>query len=249
MTLVPEDPSEVVPHVIATGNDKRRRAKRLYGQAVILTGLDDQDAEAKIREAIAVAASALYWLEGTEFEEQAHAELHTYGAYAREQFPDGCHLEWTGGSYESKCPVKIAHKRFGFSIGFVGNRLCSICREDASECSHILGALYEVQGGQDAAGRCNVCARLDCREHVTEGPHRTRAHVLITEGTLREVSFVSRPKQPDARLTAVPFDTAALREALGPGFRPGVHVSCSACLMECPGFDELPSARPEDDES
>lgn len=242
MTLIPEDPSEVVPHVIETGNGKRTRAKRLFGQAVVLTGLDDREAEEKIREALATAASAFYWLEGTELEEQAHEELHKYGAYAREHLSTGCRLRWTGSSYESTCPVKVAHKRFGFSIGFVGNRLCSICRQDVSECEHLPGRLYEVEGGHDDEGRCTACAQADCSSHPGGERHRVRAHVLITEATMHEVSLVSRPKQPDARLSALPVDTEALQAALGPAFRPGMPVNCDACRFECHGFDELDSA-------
>jgi hypothetical protein len=59
----------------------------------------------------------------------------------------------------------------------------------------------------------------------------------ITE--VREVSLVSRPAQPEARLLSVSVPTEALRRALGSKFRVGMDVSCDQCLGDCWGFSEL----------
>jgi len=55
---------------------------------------------------------------------------------------------------------------------------------------------------------------------------------------LREVSFVRRPAQPEARLVELPISTEALRTALGPGFKVGMPVSCDKCLGECEGIED-----------
>lgn len=237
MTLIPEDPSEVPPHVLNTGEDKRRAARRAFGQAVLRTGIDDVAADQHIRRCLDVAASALYWLEDTKLEFAAHEELHKYGRYAREHLSSGCELQWTGSGYQNACPVRIAHKRIGFSIGFVGDRLCSICRQDVSECEHLPGRLYEMAGGSDDAGCCQVCGRANCDEHSTGEVYRERAHVLVTNATIHEVSLVSKPKQPDARLMAVPVDSDRLTASLGPGFKFGMRVSCDFCQLPCPGME------------
>lgn len=111
-------------------------AKKHFGRELRLTEFAPDEAESGAREALAIAASALHWLEDSAYEDEAHRELHRYGTYVRQHFPEGCHLEWNGDAYYRTCPVDIAHKRPGFSIGFVGNRLCSICSEDVSECPH-----------------------------------------------------------------------------------------------------------------
>jgi hypothetical protein len=80
------------------------------------------------------------WLEDTPEFEIAHLELHTAGRFARENFAKGCRPEPKGdGSFVHRCPVFIAHKRFGFSIGATGNAICSICGGDASECPTFRG--------------------------------------------------------------------------------------------------------------
>lgn len=231
---------EEVAWSIENGCAKRRQAKKLFGRAVRLTEVAPVEAEASGREALAVAASALYWLEGSDYESTAHDELHRYGAYVRRNFAHGCHLQWDGARYEHRCPVAIAHKRLGFSIGFVGDRLCSICAEDVSECPHRLGRYYAVEGGLNAIERCRVCAAKECTVHLPGETYRARANVVITKGDIYEVSLVSKPVQPDARLTALPISNRDLQGSLGPRFSLGMRVSCDRCQNACAGFDTLP---------
>ena len=236
-----------LPWSVQRGEELRKQAKRAFGQAIYLEQLHDAGADAKAREALSIAASATYWLEDTELEEVAHEELDRYGRFVRETFPDGCILHWTGRSYEHRCPVRIAHKRFGFSIGFTAKRLCSICGSDLSECEHLPGHVYEVQGGRGPHGYCRVCMRRDCTEHVPEQTYPARVGSVITEiETLEEISLVEKPQQPDARLTAIPVDTKSLQDHLGRDFRPGMTVTCSQCLDPCAGFErfEMPNADP-----
>lgn len=228
---------ESVPWPIERGQELRRQARKQFGQGVILTGLDDESAEDYVRRSLATAASAYNWLEDTEYEDAAHADLHRYGRYARESLPDRCELGWNGRSYEHRCPVSIAHKRIGFSIGFTGQRFCSVCGQDVSECAHVPGQFYDVEGGRDGEGKCRVCLGEPCEVHVKGQTYRVRAHSQIRSASIVEVSLVDKPKQPDARLTAVPIDSLRLQEYLGPEFTLGMRVSCDQCLEPCPGVN------------
>jgi hypothetical protein len=238
MMTLQEPDADGVSWVVEQGTAKRIAAKRRFNDGIYVADLDPAEGEAIVRDALAMAASALYWLEDTEYEEAAHQELHEYGLYARENFPAGCRLHWTGRGYEQRCPVAIAHKRFGFSIGFVGNRMCGICGEDVSECAHLPGQFYDKVAVRSLGETCSICGTV-CNEHVPGRAYRIRATVLITDATLEEVSIVSKPAQPDARLTAIPVDTTRLRAQLGSEFRPGMTVNCDRCLGECDGFDRL----------
>jgi hypothetical protein len=133
--------------------------------------------------------------------------------------------------------VSVAHKRIGLSIGFTGARFCSVCDHDLSECPHVPGEFVEVVGGVDEQGRCRVCFDQNCTNHEAGGTYRARVISVIKQAELHEVSFVGKPRQPDARLTAIPIDLTGLRRFLGPRFRPGMRVSCDQCLGECPGID------------
>lgn len=229
------DDEEDVPWPIENGNAKRDQARMMFAEVASLTASDPAQAETVARQALAVAESAWYWLEDTEFDEIAHNELHEYGRYVREHFPGGCHLDWDGGSYQITCPVKKAHKRMGLSPTIVGKRLCSICSQPVSECTHMPGRRYEVAGGPNPLGYCLVCHRKDCDEHPAGNTFRVRASVQVTDFTITEVSLVSRPVNPDARFISHPVDMKALRAHLGPEFEPGVRVDCSACLSPCEG--------------
>jgi len=199
-----------------------------------------KQAETVARESLARLQSALNWLEDTTFEADAHDELHRAGADVQARFPAGCRLTWTGSAYEQRCPVAISHKRFGFSPGMlVGRRTCSLCGQDASECEHLRNRTYPVVGGLGPAGVCRICLKKDCA-HTSADTAMVRPVTFLEEITLEEISLVSRPRQPDVRLLAVPIDGKKLRQALGSDFQYGVDtVQCSQCLQPCAGFDRL----------
>ncbi len=234
----PED--DELPWRQEHGLDLRLQAKSVFEAAK--NDPDLKEAERLARHALALAYSAFNWLEDTSFEEQVHEELHYMGRVTRDRFPDGCTLVWTGAQYENQCPVALAHKRFGFSPGMVvGKRSCSICGEDVSECPHSRKGTYKVRGGPSPAGYCPVCHEKEC-DHSPDLTYEVRQVSIITEIVrLEEISFVSRPVQPDARLQGVPFDADDLRRALGPRFRYGNDtVNCSQCHQPCEGFTRLP---------
>jgi len=200
------------------------------------------EAEEFARTALSLQYSAFNWLEDSEFEDEAHGELHEYGRQVRERFPDGCAMTWTGDAYEIRCPVVLCHKRFGFSPGFVvASRICTLCGLDASECDHSHSHWYEVSGGPGPAGICPVCHKEDCDDDPQQ-TYVVRAGTLIKKIIrMDELSLVHRPRQPDARLAALPVSRAELEDALGPEFVYGVHaVFCHKCLSPCPGLDRLP---------
>lgn len=229
-------PDESISWPVERGLELRRQALKKFSCAVIETGLDDADAENHLREAIGLAASAYNWLEDSEYEESMHVEMHKYGRYAREHFDRRCFLQWDGRRYEQRCPIGVAHKRIGFSIGFIAKRFCSVCDEDLSECEHVPGQFYDVEAS-DLDGVCRICRRPSCLDHVGGQTYRGRASSIIREARITEISLVNKPKQPEARLLAIPIDTAALADFLGPEFRPGMRVNCDKCIMDCPGVE------------
>jgi hypothetical protein len=66
--------------------------------------------------------------------------MHMIGRWTHDTF--GCHYDFDGEEYRERCPIAIAHKRLGLSIGFVAARECSICGADLSACPHMRGRTY-----------------------------------------------------------------------------------------------------------
>jgi hypothetical protein len=229
---------------IDQGEKFRGQARAAFQASLEAT--DPKKGNQLAREALSLQFSAFNWLEDSHREEDVHQELHEMGRSTRERFPGGCVLVWTGTSYEHRCPVALCHKRFGFSPGMiVGQRICSICGADISECPHLGDQLYTVAGGPNASGYCPVCVRqvgVPVCDHSPTDTFEVEPVSIITEIIrLEEISLVSRPIQPDARLTAIPVDGQTLKAAMGPRFQYGIDtVSCSRCLNPCSGFDRMP---------
>lgn len=218
----------------------RRNAKRLFDKSWLLNQIGDSEAEAAARGLLRVAASAFWNSEDTGLEQSTHEELDEYGRWVRETF--GCYLAFEHRTYYQRCPVAIAHKRIGMSVGFTARTvLCSICGDDVSDCPHRSDTLYEVRGGVGPSGFCPVCGSSECQEHSAEENFRVPPIRIITRADLHEVSFVRKPAYADARLTSIPVDMKNLRDVLGPTFREGSAVSCDRCLRECRGIEELES--------
>ena len=230
---------EDVPWSQERGEQLRSEARRQFLIAVRLLETDRDEAEQHARRCLALAQQAFHWLDDGPLEGEAHADLHKYGKWTRENVSTGCYLKWTGSEYEETCPVTLAHLRFGFSIGFTGNRICSICDSDISECSHEPGTWYDVRGGSRSDGLCRICDEPDCSSHQEGTTYRVDCIVRVTIGQIHEISLVRRPRQPEARLLAKPVEMEKLKEFFGPQFRIGMPVSCDHCLNECSGFVEM----------
>jgi hypothetical protein len=217
----------------------RRQAKHAYGQSVLCTGIDDQAAKQAAIKSLNLATRAFWNAEDSELESPLHDEMHRYGKHKRQNF--GCYLTYEAGMYHQRCPIAIAHKRFGMSVGFtVISRVCSICGEELADCDHLPDELYEIPGGIGPAGVCPVCTRLECVEHSPDRLCRVAVVGIVKEADLHEISIVRKPAQPEARATSLPVNTKDLRRVLGPDFTPGMPVSCDKCLQPCSGFEELP---------
>lgn len=213
------------------------------------------EAEAELRSALKSASGALHWFSDLvidideyatsehaarqvrELRDDAHSLLHETGALTGGLF--GCWLEHEDGIWFEKCETSLAHVPLGNSAGFTAVARCSICHEDASECEHLNGESYwiEVLRGND--GKCSVCG--DGCDHEHGRTYRFEASAYVSEGTLREVSFVSRPRDPLARITAREIPLEELVEALGRTPSPDEKVRHHACMTYCEGMRSRPT--------
>lgn len=241
--VIDAGPDPRPPFNVREGLRRRARYRRAYGRAVLLRTVDPPESDRLVREALSIAASASYWLEGTEHFVRVHHDIHEMGRFAREHHPSGCRLHLGDEQYEHRCPVALSHKRFGFSPGLVIRRFaCSLCGEDVADCPHRPGRLYRVRGGAAASrtGRCRVCNRADCDHSEVHSYLTTMSVTPDGPIEMQELSLVARPVQPDARLTSIPVPFDELQLQLGPGFDRGMRVDCNRCLEGCSGFDYLP---------
>lgn len=190
------------------GLERLDQARKAFKKARRLHLQQFDGAEAEGRSALATARSAMDWLEDTIHFDEAHDLLHEIGRFVRSTW--GCSVGQAGKGYWRDCPADLAHIRYGLSPGMViGASECSICHQDPETCEHIKGREYDGE----------TCYRI-----ITE----------IRE--ILEVSFVSRPAQPDARIERVNVSTDRLQAHLGPQWHPGMRVSCDKCLSPCSGF-------------
>ncbi len=193
-----------------------------------------QKAEQDARSALAAYRGSLDWAEDTDLEEEAHRALDDAGRWVRETF--GCFLDRSGRTYNQTCPVELAHNRVGLSIGGqAASRVCSLCGEDVSECEHLPGTAYVVPGGSEDLGWCRVCCEEEC-DHLPTEHYRASVVSKISEMEFVEVSLVSKPAHPEARIGMIPVPVADLVAELGDDFEPGMEVSCDRCLTRCEGL-------------
>ncbi|MEV7720631.1 hypothetical protein [Streptomyces sp. NPDC088184] len=200
-------------------------------------------AEEKVVQALDFAARAFWWAEDSPLEERQHKLMHKIGRWKRKNL--SCRIPFSGNTYKQRCPVVIAHKKMGLSIGFTAIRFCSICRQDLSSdaCFHFRDRSYWTPGGADSGGPCRVCGGDSC-DHREDTLYRAVVVGVISEAAnmvLHEVSIVRKPAQPEARFAEIPIGSDELAESLGPGFLAGVQVNCDKCLGGCWGFTELPA--------
>jgi hypothetical protein len=229
--------------------DYLAEALSLRDQAKALLATDHDAAEKCARASLDRVVRAFWWSEELPEEEPIHELMHDLGRWVRQTF--GCTIIPKDGAYMETCPVSIAHRRMGMSIGFTAQRLCSLCGEDISECLHMPGTAYLVPGGIGPSGCCPVCLSETCTEHDSAHTYRVSPVAMIMDMDLQEISLVPRPSQPEARLTAISMSSDDLREYLGPGFVVGMPLSCNKCLSGCWGFTTLepPAATLSDDPS
>jgi hypothetical protein len=227
-------------HRRASQSRLRADVKRRFETAKRLADQAPAAAEAEARRAIGASAKAFWRAEETEYEDREHDLMHELGRWTRQTF--GCSVSFDGKEYKQRCPIAIAHKRLGFSIAFVADRICSICGGDLSECPHLRQRAYWVRGGIGPSGQCPVCLSEQGCSHRNDHLYRVSVVSIIREiRELPSISLVSRPAMPEARLTELPISNRDLVRSLGQGFRPGMPLSCDECLRPCTGFGELPA--------
>lgn len=220
---------------------RRAQGDHLLQKARELLSTDRDNAEQYARQALAAYRGSLDWAEDTGHEEDAHRRLDEAGAEVRLTF--GCYLVRDGKQYKQTCPVALGHNRIGLSVGGrAAKRVCSLCGRDVSECEHLPGTAYLVPGGPTDLGWCRVCLKTEC-DHVSTETYRVSLVSIIQEMDLDEVSVVTKPAHPEARIHAVSIPIDDLQQMLGSEFEPGMEVSCDRCLSDCGGLirhDEIP---------
>lgn len=201
-----------------------------------------RQAEPDARAALAAFAGALYWAEGSAEEVHVHAALDEAGAFVRSTF--GCRFDSRSGVYHQRCPVALAHAGVGFSVGGSARRFCSLCGEDLAECTHRRETAYLVPGGHEDLGWCRVCLKDSTCEHSANERYRARVIGIIREMRVDEISFVTNPAHPDARIVDLPITEKEMASRLGAEYQAGMTVSCDRCLLPCSGpgrANELPN--------
>ncbi|MFC8492451.1 hypothetical protein ACFUJU_16970 [Streptomyces sp. NPDC057235] len=218
----------------------RRQAKQALSDAQ--RSVNNPERSLRFSEiSLSAAAKAFWWAEDTPLEDRQHQLMHQVGRWKRKNL--GCSLTYDGVNYSQRCPIAIAHKKIGFSIGFTAVRFCSICNEDLSSenCSHFRDRSYWVRGGAVEGASCRVCHDDSCN-HRPDTLYRTQVVSVVDENSgmaLHEVSIVHKPAQPEARLTEIPIELNDLARKFRSSFLPGLPVSCDKCLYACEGFTGL----------
>jgi hypothetical protein len=216
--------------------DARRRMRawqtfraRLPGSAA---ANDHLPGETSARSALAHAVHAFRDLAETQRADRAHHSLHRYGELVSGLY--GCWMEWDAeeGIWYDTCPVRLAHIGDGFSIGFTCTRLCSICREDVSECEHLSILPYTIVAERyvdddDRVDRCSVCHEEAC-EHAVGSEYKVYQWQLMRNPMMHEATITPTPREPRARIGAMEMDPQP-----PPPRRPSERVTCTDCLLAC----------------
>lgn len=228
---------------------KKARSQFFSAKAALAVG-NRVDAEQHARTSIRLYASAMNWLEeGADGFDLAHTEIHEVGLFCRQEFPFGCQVEKHGSDFMERCPLPLAHNRFGFSPSMTGNAICSICNADITECSHRPGEEYSIEAQRHPGGHCNICGDKHCTTHDVGVLCTARAIVIISKiYEIEEISLVNRPRNPDARIIASSLSRDQIERALGEHVPATGYLQCDKCLIPCQGLNYLPDSKVHDTE-
>ncbi|MEY9966573.1 hypothetical protein ABIA33_004638 [Streptacidiphilus sp. MAP12-16] len=184
------------------------------------------------RRSLNQAVDAFNFLEDSHLSDLAHRHAHEVAALTSGLF--GCAFEYREGTYWDVCPVSLMHQRWGMSMGFTAIRMCSICSEDLDTCPHLLGTRYQVTVTRTDEGQCNVCGTQECPHKVGQSVG-AYPYPVMADGAIHEVSMVSRPRDPLARLNKIEISMDLLTKTLGKE-PTGQKITCYRCLHPCSGF-------------
>jgi hypothetical protein len=189
--------------------------------------------ESNARDALRFAANAINLLEDTQDEDDAHRLVHEIGAFVSWHY--GCKIILEDGQWNWTCPVTLAHLRVGYSVGFTATRICSICREDISECPHLPNRLYQVR--VDDRRSC-PCGTFDCQKHEEGEVIETSPSAIIENADLQEISLVARPRDPLARILTIGFTSEKMSKIIGGKTIPETvtEMGCFHCRQACTGL-------------
>lgn len=211
-----------------------------HAQHALRAETDDQarsELERRVRGSLDAAVTAFNFLEDSELAEAAHQHAHTVAAFVGRLF--GCQAEYREDRFWDVCSLSLMHLRIGLSPGFTGPRLCSVCRQDFSDpaaCPHVPGIVVTVEV-EEREGVCSACSRAwPCTEHLPGSRLQVVPHGVIPDVDLHEISYVDRPREPRARITAVELPNALLRAQLGRLPTRDELLVCHRCQQPCQGM-------------
>ena len=118
-----------------------------------------------------------------------------------------------------------------------------MCDADLADCCpHEIGKIYPAVAARGADGSWTICHNADCVAHVAGMSYPVLAHGVIHEvDRLDEISFVARPCDPLARLTAVEMPETEVAALPGYGV-PDAVLFCERCSGSCIGFTSVEEA-------
>jgi hypothetical protein len=147
---------------------ERRSAAWAQTQSALHATADEEerlDLERRAREALDAAVTAFNFLEDADLADAAHGNAHAVAEFVGRMF--GCHAEYRNGRFWDVWPLLLLlmHLRIGLSPGFTGPRLCSVCREDLSECLHVPGVAVSIVV-ENREEHCSACRNpWPCTQH------------------------------------------------------------------------------------
>jgi hypothetical protein len=178
---------------------------------------DEAEAEERAREALELMVEA-FLLDRSE-NRDCFAAAHSLGREVNLRFGCPWSFDTDRDTYENACGVLALHNRFGLSPGGPTVGCCSICRAGDFECDHVPGRRYDGE----------------------------RAHRVITQFDLREISLVTVPRDPRCYRVHFPKSRQEVERLRGRPLGPGDQPVCEHC-RDCPG-GEGPSAEDLDPDS
>ncbi|MFD9720790.1 hypothetical protein [Streptomyces sp. NPDC059076] len=195
-----------------------------------------QSLERLARDSLQSAVNAFNFLEDTYWADVSHRHAHEVAALTGGIF--GCNVTFKEGSYWETCVLSLMHRRCGMSVGFTSTRKCSLCETDIDTCEHLLDVRYPLAIKRSPTGACNACGGLKC-QHKDGEIENVYPRPMLGDLQLHEISLVSRPRDPLARLDSIEIDTYDLKQSLGSDPR-GREIACYICLHPCQGFKDFP---------
>jgi hypothetical protein len=173
----------------------------------------------------------------------AHILMHRYAEFVSGLY--GCWMKWDTeqGRWFDTCALSHAHNPYGLSAGFTATWLCSICREEISECVHHGLAPYTVTASRyDDEGKdtCSVCHETAC-DHIVGEAYEVWQTWIMHNPTMHEATLTLSPREPRARLTEMEMDPQP-----APPWKGYARIRCRRCLIGCGGLREAEPPRPPD---